>query len=159
MAAQFEDLQSCYLQLRRCGRPAPADGATPSASAATTGAAAACASGAAEPAAGKPSDGAAAAAAGVSSMAAALGEGAAGTGAAVVTAAAGGAGPVGAVLASGGLAEFSRMLSVFTHCSKLRARPLPGVLSWSSLGWILTRISGTGGDRARHALVRFCGRP
>lgn len=30
---------------------------------------------------------------------------------------------VGPVLASDGLAEFSRMLSVFTHCSKLKVHP------------------------------------
>lgn len=32
-------------------------------------------------------------------------------------------GAVGPVLAPGGLAEFSRMLSVFTHCSKLKVPP------------------------------------
>ncbi len=31
---------------------------------------------------------------------------------------------LGPVLASDGLAEFSRMLSVFTHCSKLKVYPV-----------------------------------
>ena len=30
----------------------------------------------------------------------------------------------GAVMSSGGLSEFSRMLSVFTHCSRLRVSHL-----------------------------------
>ncbi len=34
-----------------------------------------------------------------------------------------GEGAVGPVLAPDGLAEFSRMLSVFTHCSKLKVLP------------------------------------
>ena len=122
MAAQFEDLQSCYLQLRRCGRPPPADGCTPSGSAATVGA------GAAAVAAATSRDGATAVSEGVNSAVDAPAEGACGMGAAAAAVAAvGGTGPVGPVLASGGLAEFSRMLSVFTHCSKLRVRAMPAM--------------------------------
>ncbi|KAK9844035.1 hypothetical protein WJX81_002531 [Elliptochloris bilobata] len=135
VAAQFEDLQNCYLQLRRCARP-PSANAPSTSGCAAAGAAegsrggtndGACGSGAGAAAAAAGAGGAAAAAGanaasareGANSLAAALAEGAGGSGPAPA-AAAGGAGPVGAVLAGGGLAEFSRMLSVFTHCSKLR---------------------------------------
>jgi len=128
VATQFEDLQSCYLQLRRCRRAAAGASAAGS-DAGAPGASPACSGGdgggvdavAVEAVAGASSQdrlGAEdvaqpAAAAGAPGAAAAAG----------APGAAGGAGTVGAVLASGGLAEFSRMLSVFTHCSKLRVRP------------------------------------
>jgi hypothetical protein len=126
VATQFEDLQSCYLQLRRCRRAAAGASAAGS-DAGAPGASPVCSGGEGGGGGGEGGGAVAvtaAAAAGASSPARPGAEDAAQPAAAAgAPGAAGGAGTVGAVLASGGLAEFSRMLSVFTHCSKLRVRP------------------------------------
>ena len=111
MVSQFEDLQAAYLSLRR-GMP-HSNGATPAANGAASDAA---------PAVGG-ENGAAPGSAprnGESSNGAAGGPGGAQGGELVCK----GDRRLGAVLSSSGFAEFSRMLSVFTHCSKLKVRGL-----------------------------------
>lgn len=123
VVSQFEDLQACYLNLRRAESTAASELRAEHAQQqqlTANGTGALCGADALGPASGRaPADGG-----GRSGLAAAAnGAAAAANGPAQpagMELARKGDQSLGPVLDTGGLAEFSRMLSVFTHCSKLK---------------------------------------
>ncbi len=123
MVSQFEDLQACYLSLRRAANgssgdlAAQQDGAPAANGHANGGDAAGSRGSAAAMHAEEPEQ------AGGSGGEGPVANGSAG-GSQDRQVVARGERPLGAVIERNGFAEFSRMLSVFTHCSKLKARSL-----------------------------------